>query len=203
MQWTAPAERPEQDWIAFYGADVTNREYGVWQYTAGQATGSFEVTAPAQEGVYEFRYLLDNGYIDVKRSNTIEVTVSAVSATLSASPARVAPAGVVSVEWTATDGRPERDWIGFFPVEASNTAYLAPFQYTQGATSGSFQTVAPSEEGEYEFRYLINGDYVDAVRSNPVTVPMAGDEYSLIASPARTINPLHVPRRGQSGTHQP
>jgi len=70
-----PAGRPERDWIGFYLADtdVTNREYGPWQYTNGQVSGSFEVTAPAQPGVYEFRYLLNNGYADIKRSNAVTV----------------------------------------------------------------------------------------------------------------------------------
>ena len=36
--------------------------------------GTFELTAPAQPGRYEFRYLLDDGYVDVARSREVTVT---------------------------------------------------------------------------------------------------------------------------------
>jgi hypothetical protein len=45
----------------------------MWEYTDGLPFGSMSFTAPEQPGQYEFRYLLDDDYIDVARSVTITV----------------------------------------------------------------------------------------------------------------------------------
>ena len=42
--------------------------------------------------------------------------------------------------------------------------------WTDGATSGTFTLSAPTQAGQYEFRYLLNDGYGDAARSSLVTV---------------------------------
>ena len=71
--------------------------------------------------------------------------------------------------WTAPTGGAARDWIGLFRVGDANTAYLA-YRYTGGASSGSVAFTAPSSGGLYEFRYLLNGGYIDGARSPRITV---------------------------------
>jgi hypothetical protein len=80
----------------------------------------------------------------------------------------VAPGGQLSVSWTASIGR-HKDWIGLFRVGDSNEAH-GWSQYTGGATSGTETLSAPTEVGQYEFRYLLNDGLNDAARSSLVTV---------------------------------
>jgi hypothetical protein len=89
---------------------------------------------------------------------------------LTVSPTVVAPGALLTVSWTAPQGRSTADWVGFFKVGDPNTAYdETRWRYTTGAT-GTVTFSAPSQQGEYEFRYLLDDGYVDAARSRAVTV---------------------------------
>lgn len=180
VAWTAPSGRPANDWIGLFAAGAPNTTYVWFAFTNGAASGSFTVTAPSQAGQYEFRYLQQNGYTDVARSNT--ATVGSSGYTLAASPSTLNPGGALTVSWTAPAGRPTNDWIGLFAVGSSNNSAVW-WQYTNGATSGSFTPQAPSTLGQYEFRYLLQNGYTDATRSNIVTVDLSGN-YALTASPS-------------------
>jgi len=74
VQWAVPGQRSPADWIALYKVGQSNANYddARWKYTDGARTGTFTLAAPAA-GEYEFRYLLDDDYIDVGRSQTITV----------------------------------------------------------------------------------------------------------------------------------
>ena len=89
---------------------------------------------------------------------------SVATATASASPGTG-----IATSWTAPAGTATNDWIGLFAVGAPNTSYLA-YQFTGGATNGSRTFVAPTQPGEYEFRYLLNNGFTDVARSSAVTV---------------------------------
>ena len=56
-----------------------------------------------------------------------------------------------------------------FKVGDANTAY-GWYEYTDGAESGTFTLSAPTQPGQYEFRYLLNDGYTDVARYGPVTV---------------------------------
>lgn len=168
VTWTAPSGRPANDYVALYLVGSPNTAYLWYQFTGGATSGTANVAAPAsQPGQYEFRYLLQNGYTDIVRSNT--VTVTATGFTLTANPTSTAPGGTVTVNWTAPSGRPTNDWVGLYQAGAPNTAYLW-YQYTGGATSGAASAVMPSQPGQYEFRYLLQNLYTDVIRSSPITV---------------------------------
>jgi hypothetical protein len=64
------------DWIGLFklGDPSTNYEEYWWEYTNGATSGTKTIIAPSQPGQYEFRYLLDDGYIDVIRSMAVTVT---------------------------------------------------------------------------------------------------------------------------------
>ncbi len=59
--------------------------------------------------------------------------------------------------------------MGLYVVGAPNDAFLW-WSYTNGATSGSRSLTAPTQAGQYEFRYFLQDGYTLAVRSNTVTV---------------------------------
>jgi subtilisin family serine protease len=89
--------------------------------------------------------------------------------TLTPSPDRVSPGDPLAVRWTAPAGHSAIDWIALYRVGDPNTTY-GWFSYTGDATSGTFTVSAPADPGQYEFRYLLNDDLIEAARSNQVTV---------------------------------
>lgn len=78
VSWVAPSGR-RLDWIGLFkvGDPNTSYENGWWAYTDGAPSGTLTLTAPAQPGQYEFRYLLDDGFLDVARSSRVTVSASA------------------------------------------------------------------------------------------------------------------------------
>jgi hypothetical protein len=81
---------------------------------------------------------------------------------------RVAAGDQLAVSWTASTGG-NLDWIGMFRTGEPDTAY-GWWEYTYAATSGTLTLTAPSQAGQYEFRYLLDDAYIDAARSTLVTV---------------------------------
>ena len=88
--------------------------------------------------------------------------------TVTASTNTVAPGGPLSVSWTASAGG-ALDWIGLIRVGDPNNDN-GWWDYTRGKTSGTFTLIAPTQAGQYEFRYLLNDGYSDVARSSLVTV---------------------------------
>ena len=90
--------------------------------------------------------------------------------TLTPSVTSVAAGGPLSVSWnSALTGK--SDWIGLFKISDRNQDYLGRWSYfTEGKASGTATLVAPTEPGQYEFRYLLDDDFVEAARSSVVTV---------------------------------
>ena len=107
-------------------------------------------------------------------------TFEAVSVT--ASPSLVTSGGQLTMSWEAPSGRGctgGGDWIAIFRVGdpditgAANGHSDLWFVHVCGATSGTETLSAPTEPGQYEFRYLVGAASV--ARSSPVTVIPGGD----------------------------
>lgn len=94
--------------------------------------------------------------------------------TLSVSSNAITSGSPMIVSWVAPAGRSVWDWIGLFKVGDSNAGY-GWYDYTKGATSGMLTLTAPTQAGQYEFRYLLDDGYVDAARSGQVTVKAGGE----------------------------
>ncbi len=79
VSWVAPLGQSPFDWISIYKPGSRNEAYGDiwWDYTQGATTGTFTIRAPAEPGLYEFRYFLDDGFEMVAKSSLIEVTADA------------------------------------------------------------------------------------------------------------------------------
>jgi len=93
------------------------------------------------------------------------------SVTLTVSSNQVTSGSPLKVNWVAPSGRSSVDWIAFLRIGEPSTSYATSWwQYTRGATSGTFTLDAPNQPGEYEFRYLLDDDFGEAGRSNLVTV---------------------------------
>ena len=170
VSFTAPAGRPTTDWIGLYRLGADNREYLWYRYANGATAGSFVLSAPMEAGEYEFRYLANNGWMDLVRSNTFRVNSGNYS--LEATPALVSPGGAVTVTWSAPPGSSSTDWIALYREgELENRNYLWPhWFYTGGAATGSRTITMPSTPGRYVFRYLLNDAYSHTAESAVVQV---------------------------------
>ena len=73
VTWTAPAGTSARDWVGLYRVGDPSNTYGSWFYTNGQSSGSRIITMPSTAGQYEFRYMLDNGFTERAKSNSITV----------------------------------------------------------------------------------------------------------------------------------
>jgi hypothetical protein len=70
VSWTVSVRASSLDWIGLFGSGVPSTSYqdGFWQYVGNGLSGTLVFRAPFQAGEYEFRYLLDDGFIDVARA---------------------------------------------------------------------------------------------------------------------------------------
>jgi hypothetical protein len=75
--------------------------------------------------------------------------------------------GRMSGSWTAPGAR-AGDWLALFRVGGSYDDDW--WDNTNGATSGTRTLTAPTRPGQYEFRYLVDGGFLEVARSSPVTV---------------------------------
>lgn len=86
---------------------------------------------------------------------------------LTVSPTSVAAGGQLTVSWDLPVEAPLQ-WVALYRVGASNFDYL-DWQYVGGET-GSTQFTAPSQPGQYEFRYLPLDGFQDFARTSVITV---------------------------------
>lgn len=87
--------------------------------------------------------------------------------TLTSSTDVVDAGGRLSVSWTAPGGQ-RGDWVALCKVGARYDDDW--YEITNGATSGTVTLTAPTQPGQYEFRYLFDDTFLDLARSRPVTV---------------------------------
>ena len=104
-------------------------------------------------------------------------TFDVITASLTASPSLVAPGSQLTLNWVGPSGRAcfgGGDWIAIYKVGDPDVTGAANghsdlwFDHVCGATSGTFRMSAPTQLGQYEFRFLIGDKSV--ARSNTVSV---------------------------------
>jgi hypothetical protein len=73
VSWTTSAGG-HNDWIALFTKGTLNNGPSWWVgWTDGVTSGTFTLNAPGRAGQYEFRYLLDDGYLDGATSSLLTV----------------------------------------------------------------------------------------------------------------------------------
>ncbi len=76
----------------------------------------------------------------------------------------------MSVSWTAPGGR-AGDWIAVVKVGARYDDDW--YGLTNGATSGTLTLTAPTQPGQYEFRYLLDGGFARSGAQQPSDGPLS------------------------------
>ena len=96
--------------------------------------------------------------------------ITGATVTLTATPSSLPAGGQLQVSCPNPNSpRSFLDWIGIFRVGASNVDYLG-YQYSNGEMAGTQTWIAPTQAGQYEFRYLLDDEYTDVARSAPIVV---------------------------------
>jgi hypothetical protein len=167
VNWTAPSGHSTTDWVGLYRTGAADSAFISFQYLSSATSGTMSFVAPTNEGGYEFRCYLNNGFTKAATSNPVAVsgTVS-----LSTSATNVGPGASVTVNWNSSTTRAANDWIGLYVQGAADTNFIS-FQYIGSAgTSGSRTFTMPSKNGVYEFRYFLTDSYARAATSNSVNL---------------------------------
>jgi hypothetical protein len=75
VTWSAPNPSSQTDWIGLFRLGSANVNYfeEYWVYTGAATSGTWRVRVHLEPGEYEFRYLLDDGFVDVARSAVVTV----------------------------------------------------------------------------------------------------------------------------------
>jgi hypothetical protein len=92
VSWTSPGGN-SKDWIGWFKSGDANTGFdpGRWRYTNGAASGSVTIPAAMVAGSYEFRYLLNDGFTDVARSNPVAVTAAVSNPPVNVPPVTTPP----------------------------------------------------------------------------------------------------------------
>uniref|UniRef100_UPI0027401AEF hypothetical protein n=1 Tax=Roseovarius sp. MMSF_3281 TaxID=3046694 RepID=UPI0027401AEF len=143
VEWTGTVH--DRDFIAI--AAMGSEEGSYINYFRVKDKSSDRLRAPAEPGMYELRYVLEEGRRTMA-SQAIEITEPEV--TLSG-PDEIRAGTEITVEWTgAVHGR---DYITIVPTGAEEGAYNEYFR-VKDKSRDTLQ--APDEPGLYELRYVLD-----------------------------------------------
>ncbi|MEO1138014.1 MAG: VWA domain-containing protein [Pseudomonadota bacterium] len=159
VSWTGNVHK--QDYVTIVPVGADSKTYNSYVRVKEDSAGS--IVAPAEPGLYEIRYMLDNGK-KVLASAPIEVTVPTV--TVSA-PESVSTGASFKVNWTGNVH--PNDYVTIVPAGSEEKAYA---DYKRVREKTEDMLTAPAEAGLYEVRYVLdNGKKVMAKTMVEVAVP--------------------------------
>ncbi|UJQ93890.1 VWA domain-containing protein [Mariluticola halotolerans] len=142
VSWSATINTSDYVGIVPMGADEGERGNHLVVRDASEG----ELTAPAEPGLYEVRYILYEGRSTIGRA-TIEVTDATVSLT---APEQVTTGATFPVTWSATINT--SDYVGIVPMGADE-GERGNHLVVRDASEG--ELTAPAEPGLYEVRYIL------------------------------------------------
>ncbi|MDZ7810712.1 MAG: hypothetical protein U5L11_12215 [Arhodomonas sp.] len=144
VSWTGTVHARDFVTIVPMGADEGARgDY----FRVGEDDGTKSLKAPAETGLYEVRYVLNEGKRTMA-SQTIEVTEPEVTVD---APAEIRAGDTIRVEWTGAVH--PRDYITIVPMGADESATAG---YSRVGNESRHDMQAPETTGLYEVRYVLN-----------------------------------------------
>lgn len=145
LQWSAPIN--ERDLVAIVPMGAEEGELGTWS-RVGRTTAETELRAPPDPGMYELRYILDEGRRTLARAS-IEVTTPQAEIS---GPDSIRSGESFVVKWS--DPINDRDIVAIVPVGADE-GELGTWSRV-GSSSTQTDLRAPSDPGMYELRYILD-----------------------------------------------
>lgn len=187
VTWDAPLPRASSnDWVGLFEVGDSDRSYIAWDYISNSTNSGSVVFNAQNPGRYEARMFINNSFDRVAVSDTLTVEEdgqppSEVTYTLTVEKEEYNVGENSRVSWEVT-GSPDIDfdWVGLYPVGASDISYLE-YEYID-AYSGS-ALFKLDDEGEFEYRYFTHGTYNQVASSEPFNVvrdDSLPEEYTLV-----------------------
>jgi len=133
-----------RDFITIVPTDAKSGTYADY-IRAGQANTG-QLTAPAETGFFELRYVLEEGKQTLATA-TIEVVAPEIGIS---GPAQVQTGAEFDVSWAGAVN--PRDYVTIVPVGANEGTYT---DYVRTGTTTEGKLTAPAEAGLYELRYVL------------------------------------------------
>jgi len=164
FEWQGPDNA--QDFITVVPKGAPDKDYERYVYT--QRGSPTELLVPETPGDYELRYLTGQSYGVLARA---PIRTTAVTASVQG-PQSIEALSAVMVEWEGP-GNPQ-DYVIIQPVAAE---VPAGGQYAYVSRGPELRITAPSEPGEYEYRYV------------------TGQAGNILARQAVTVTPRNAPGR--------
>jgi len=143
VRWEGPAN--QADYITVGKPDDRPGRYDNYAYP--RDGNPIKLTAPADPGTYEVRYILAKG---TKILAKAPITITPVSATVKV-PASVAAEEEFAVNFEGPNYK--GDYVTIVKPDAKASEYLS-YYYTKGGSPGKLK--APKEPGTYEVRYIMS-----------------------------------------------
>lgn len=156
IEWQGPNH--PLDFITLVPVDSAEGNYDAYTYTS--KGNPLTITAPAQPGNYEIRYLSGRGYKTLGRT-AISITDSSASVQFT-SPARIGQQ--LSVQWSGPAN--PREYITVVKAGSGERVYA---QYTYVEKGNPLQLQLPDVAGEYEVRY-VTADADRVLARAPLTI---------------------------------
>ncbi|MEO0916405.1 MAG: hypothetical protein AAFY31_05395, partial [Pseudomonadota bacterium] len=178
----------DQDYIAIVPAGADEGEYG--NYSRVRDTNDVELTAQADPGLYELRYILREGNKTLA-SAPIEVVLPEVTIT---APDTVFAGAQFDATWTGTVT--PQDYMNIVPAGTDEGTYG---NYITVGDKGAGRLQAPAETGIYELRYVLRED---AKTMATAMIEIVEPEVSISAAPqVRAGEKLRITWTGTVALH--
>ncbi|HHX35843.1 MAG TPA: VWA domain-containing protein, partial [Gammaproteobacteria bacterium] len=133
------------DIVGIVPADAEEGTRGNYKRTGNKNKNELQLIAPAETGLYELRYILNEGNKTLATApiEVVEVTVSG--------PEQVTSGASFEVTWSTTIG--STDMVGIVPADAKEGTRG---NYRRISNNSKALLTAPAETGLYELRYILN-----------------------------------------------
>ena len=152
VEWSGPAPAAG-DFITVTEPDASERSYKDYAYTKNGSPAKIEM--PVEPGTYELRFVQNNTKVIARQAIILED----ISMTLDA-PSQGKAGATISVSFTGPVAK--GDWITVVPTDARAKKYNDYF-YPRNGSPGELDL--PTQAGEYEIRYVLDGERVVARKS--------------------------------------
>ncbi|QIE46970.1 VWA domain-containing protein [Pseudohalocynthiibacter aestuariivivens] len=158
VSWTG-AVHPE-DYVTIVPAGADEGSYAGYEYVRDATEGSGTLSAGAEPGLYELRYVLDK---DARTLATQPIEVTDAQVTVSG-PETALAGSKVKVNWTgAVDGN---DFVTVVPMGADEGKYT---RYIRVKDKSEDMLQMPAETGLYELRYVLS-EGARTLASQPIEI---------------------------------
>ncbi|WP_366657521.1 VWA domain-containing protein [Fodinicurvata sp. EGI_FJ10296] len=134
-----------RDFVTIVSTEAAEGEYG--DYSNVSDSTSATLTAPAEAGLFEIRYVLSEGR---RTLATAPIKVAEQDVTVDA-PETAVTGSDFSVEWDGAIN--ERDFVTIVPLDAEEGEYT---DYVRVGDDSQGSLRAPAEPGFYEIRYVLD-----------------------------------------------